>query len=425
MILTKVPVKENALSNAFKSFNDTWKYLLNQAHANLDYIFSHEKIPLIQTAQFLIEECHPVYQKTKVPRKIDFSAAGRSLYMGAKTFAHRLSQLGFLVDYPHPEKEISGPPSSIITKNDVIIAITSSGKTESVVNKSKFAHKLGTYIIAGLSDLKSPLGNVPPNNIIEIPSDINQAQLKAPYPLAFTPLGTLFEFTNAVLWECFSRGLYECIQNNLSYEKAFEVMRTSCKILINTALNDLGICVNHSTEAIRNLITNLILKYFSEHTVHLYGRGKIFNLQIAPFEMRLRQMPHGYITSILNYAPKNRPVKRGQLAILSSGSGGLSLTAEVLRECDAMVVGLTAHKTQGSFWDLLDIPIYLPGRASQSPHDWERLQWEGVHADYAPTGIQFEINGSTFFESIFAALCNYLNFNEEYLRSGHANKKLE
>jgi D-arabinose 5-phosphate isomerase GutQ len=201
-------------------------------------------------------------------------------------------------------------------------------------------------------------------------------------------------------------------------------MKTSCKELFDTALKDLAICLKHSKDEIHNFISNLILKYFSEHTVHLYGRGKIFNLQIAPFEMRLRQMPHGYITSILNYAPKNRPVKRGQLAVLSSGSGGLSLTAEVLRDCDALIVGLTAHKGS-SFWDLLDIPIYLPGRQKQSPHDWERQQWEGVHADYAPTGIQFEINGSIFFESVFAGVCRYLGLTEEDLRGGHANKKLE
>ncbi|MHA1263991.1 MAG: SIS domain-containing protein [Candidatus Helarchaeota archaeon] len=425
MIYTKVPIKEAALNDAFESFNDTWKYLLTQTQTNIEYIFTVQQSTILELMKFLIEDCHPQFQTGSEQRKLDFAAAGRSLYMGAKTFAHRLSQLGFYVDYPHPEKEISGPPSSLVTKNDVIIAISSSGKTESAVNKSKFAKKLGCKIIAGLSTLESPLGLIPPDTILEIPSNVNEKSMNAPYPKAFTPLGTLFEFTNAVFWECFSRGLYECLENAISYEKAFAIMNSSCKNLINTAFNDLNICLNHSENEIRNLITNLILKYFSEHTVHLYGRGKIFNLQIAPFEMRLRQMPHGYITSILNYAPKNRPVKRGQLAILSSGSGGLSLTAEVLRDCEAMVVGLTAHKTDSTFWNLLDIPIYLPGRQQQSPHDWERQQWEGVHADYAPTGIQFEINGCAFFESIFAAVCRYLGLTENDLRGGHANKKLE
>ncbi|MHA1130030.1 MAG: hypothetical protein ACTSQQ_04405, partial [Candidatus Helarchaeota archaeon] len=211
--------------------------------------------------------------------------------------------------------------------------------------------------------------------------------------------------------------------NGLSIEKSFDVMKTCTKNLINQALKDLHVCFETSKEDIRYLITNLILNYFSTLTVHLYGRGKVFNLQITPFEMRLRQMPHGYITSILNYAPKNRPVKRGQLAILSSGSGSLSLTAETLRKLDALIVGITSHRT--GFWDLLHVPIYLPGRSTQRPHDWEKQQWEGIHADFAPEGIQFEINGSAFFESVFAAICNYLDLTEDDLRGGHANKQLE
>jgi len=423
MIYTKVPIKEKALDDAFSSFEATWKYLLNQTQENLDYVFTDERENLLEIMRFMVEECHPKFHAQG--RVIDFAAAGRSMYMGTKTFAHRLSQLGFRVDYPHPEKEISGPPSSIVTKNDVILAISASGKTESVINKSAFAHKLGCQIIVGTATPDSELGRTNPDIILKIPEKLNQVKLLARHPDAFTPLGTLFEFTNAVLWECVSRGLHERIDNDLSIEKSFDIMKNSCKDLINTSVNDLNTCVSYSSENIRHLISNLILKYFSEHTVHLYGRGKIFNLQIAPFEMRLRQMPHGYITSILNYAPKNRPVKRGQLAILSSGSGSLSLTAEVCRSCHAMVVGLTAHKVDNPFWDLLDLPIYLPGRITQSSHDWERQQWEGVHVDYAPKGIQYEINGSAFFESIFGSVCRYLGLSEEDLRQGHANKKLE
>jgi D-arabinose 5-phosphate isomerase GutQ len=345
--------------------------------------------------------------------------------MGAKTFAHRLSQLKFLVDYPHSEKEICGDPSALVQKGDTIIAISASGKTESVINKSVFARKLGCKLIAITADPQGPLcQKASPDIILELPDKHNADKIKAPYPNAFTPLGTLSEFSNAVLWECVSRGLHEAVNNGVSIDKAYDIIKTCTNNLIQQALKDLHICFESSKDDIRYLITNLILNYFSTLTVHLYGRGKVFNLQIAPFEMRLRQMPHGYITSILNYAPKNRPVKRGQLAILCSGSGSLSLTAETLRKLESLVVGLTSHRT--GFWDLVDVPIYLPGRSgSARPHDWEKQQWEGVHADFAPEGIQFEINGSAFFESVFAAICNYMGLTEDDLRGGHANKLLE
>ncbi|MHA1649026.1 MAG: SIS domain-containing protein [Candidatus Helarchaeota archaeon] len=420
MLYTKVPIKKATFDEAFESFNSTWKYLLKQTQENLNYVFSEKEI-FLELFRLLIEECHP---KTCPPgARIDFAAAGRSLYMGAMTFAHRLSQLGFLVDYPHPEKNISGPPSSLIRKGDVIIAISASGKTESVVNKSAFARKIGCKVIAITANPDSSLCKIPPDIILHLPDQYNADEIKKDYPNAFTPLGTRSEFTNAVLWECVGRGLHEALDNEMSIEKTFDIIKKCCNDLIQRALTDLNLCLESSEDEIQNLMANLILNYFSSHTTHLYGRGKIFNLQIAPFEMRLRQMPHGYITSILNYAPKNRPVKRGQLAILSSGSGSLSLTAEILRKLDAMVVGITAHKS--GFWDLLDVPIYLPGRATQRPHDWEKQQWEGIHAEYAPEGIQFEINGCVFFESIFAAICNYLGLTEEDLRGGHANKLLE
>lgn len=421
MLQTKIPIKKTAIDETYESFESTWRYLLTQTQENINYILSNEKDILVDFLRFLVEECHP--SQNPPGCRIDFAAAGRSLYMGSKTFAHRLSQLGFLIDYPHPEKEISGPPSSLIQKGDIIIGISKSGTTESVINKSQFAHSLGCKVIAVTASLKSPFCQIPPDITIEMPDDVNAERLKAPYPKAFTPLGTLSEFANAVFWECIGRGLSEILKNNYSFEKAFEEIKACHSTLMKNALDDLEICQKNSNEEIRYLLTNLILAYYSSHTVHLYGRGKIFNLQIAPFEMRLRQMPHGYITSILNYAPKNRPVRRGQLAILSSGSGSLSLTAEVLHECDAMVVGITAHKT--GFWDLLDVPIYLPGRSTQRPHDWEKQQWKGVHADFAPEGIQFEINGSAFFESIFAGICNYHGLTEEDLKGGHANKKLE
>jgi 6-phospho-3-hexuloisomerase len=421
VFLAKIPIKNAAIDQAFERFNLTWQYLVEQTKTNLNYTFAQQKDKIIEIIRFLVEKCHPNYCNPGC--RIDFAAAGRSLYMGAKTFAHRLSQLGFNVNFPYSEKEISGPPSSIIKKEDVIIAISASGETESVVNKSLFGHKLGCKIIAVTTKLDSPLIKNSPDTILELPDKVDAENLRELYPDAFTPLGTLSEFTNAVLWESLARGLHEVINKNVSFEKSFEITKACYNDLLSHSLNDLKLCLESSKENIRSLIANLIQNYFSELTLHLYGRGKIFNLQIAPFEMRLRQMPHGFITSILNYAPKNRPVKRGQIAILSTGSGSLSITAGILRGCDAMVIGLTSHKS--GFWDLVDVPILLPGRANQSPSNWEKQQWEGAHADYAPAGIQFEINGCIFLESIFAAICKYLNLSEEDLRGGHANKTLE
>ncbi|MHA1144319.1 MAG: SIS domain-containing protein [Candidatus Helarchaeota archaeon] len=418
MYYSKIPITLDDVDESFTVFNKTWNYLLSQAQNNLDFVFGEQENQLSNLLDFLKD-----WHASQNRKKIVYAATGRSLFMGAKILAHRMSMLGFNMDYPHAETEMSAPPSSKISEGDCLFALTSSGRTKSVVQKANFARTKDCRVIIFTANPTSKVTEGNTDIILNVPSNHNADELrKGDKNYIFTPLGTNSEFTNAILAETLGRGLNELINNNLSIDECLKIMKNCYSELTTVGKKDLTLCVQQCEQEIKNFIANLILHKYSEHTVHLLGRGRIFDIQIAPFEMRLRQMPQGYITSIIGYSPKNRPVKKGQLAIISTGSGALSMTARNVKAFGALVVGISSQKPS-PFLDLCDIKIYLPGRPAKDakPYDYELRQYEGRHAEFAPKGSQFEINGSAFLESIFAGICKYAGVTEQDLKSGHAN----
>ncbi|MBD3230336.1 MAG: SIS domain-containing protein [Candidatus Lokiarchaeota archaeon] len=433
MLNIKVPINELKFTKSFEVFNNTWQYLIEQITENLNYVFRNKSETIIEFLEYIINKCYP---NCNGNGKIIFAAVGRSLYMGAKTAAMRFSQLGFNIDFPHPSKEIAGPPGteSNIEKEDVIIAISTSGKTPYVVNKVNYSREIGCDIIPATATTKSPLTKGENKFIIEIPAKNNEEELLKKYgkDKVFAPMGTTSECTQMVFWELIGAGLNFLVKRlnegkNLQkedYEKAFSYINTVFEELLNNAQRHLIDCVASYKQPLKEFIANLIMFYYSNHTVHLYGRGKIFNVVISSFEMRLRQMPHGYITSIIKYAPKNRPIKPGQIVVLVSGSGGITTTAKKVKELSnqgCIVYGVSSVPLDHEFWEYADDIIRLEGRLKPRDGSWEEQQWEGQHADFAPEGFQFELNSCVLFESIFAAICDYIGIDEEQLKEGHAN----
>ncbi|MHA1753187.1 MAG: SIS domain-containing protein [Candidatus Helarchaeota archaeon] len=433
MLKIKVPINETKFEKSFNTFNNTWAYLIEQIEANLNYIFENETEVLTKFIQFIISYCHPEYSGKS---KIVFASVGRSLFMGAKTAAMRLSQLGFNVDFPYSSKEIAGPggPGSKIEEGDVVIAISTSGSTPYVVNKVNYAKNAGCSVVAATANERSLLtqGNV--EFILKIPGEHNKKKILSNYDegSVFAPMGTSSECTQMVFWEIIGTGLNFLIQKIKSgkelqlkdFQDALTKIRDTYKTLLFTAKQHLKNCSVNYNDEIKMFIANMILFYYSNHTVHLFGRGKIFNVVITPFEMRLRQMPHGYVTSILKYAPKNRPIRPGQIAILVSGSGGIATTAKKVKELSengCMIMAVSSAPLEHEFWANIDNKIRLEGRQNFREGSWEKQQWEGLHADFAPEGFQFEFNSCVLFESIYGAICNYIGISENDLKKGHAN----
>ena len=79
MFYSKVPITLDDLDLSFTAFNQTWKYLFDQAKSNIDYVFQEEQETLSELLEFLRE-----WYASQNQRKIIYAAAGRSLFMGAK-----------------------------------------------------------------------------------------------------------------------------------------------------------------------------------------------------------------------------------------------------------------------------------------------------------------------------------------------------
>ena len=132
-------------------------------------------------------------------KKVLVMGAGRSGLVG-KAFAMRLLHLGFN-SYVLGETIV---PS--ISKGDVVIAISGSGRTRLIVTAAETAKKTGAIVVAITSYPESPLGSIADvvvrvpgrTKIGERPDDYFARQILGIHePLA--PLGTLFEDTTLVM----------------------------------------------------------------------------------------------------------------------------------------------------------------------------------------------------------------------------------
>ena len=160
--------------------------------------FIESSLKIIKTQQIsaMLEALEETYRENS-RRKILVMGAGRSGLVG-KAFAMRLLHLGYHV-YALGETLV---PS--IGSQDLVIAISGSGRTKLIVTAAEAARQVGAKIIAVTSFPDSPLGRIA-DIVVEVPGRTKVAEeedyfarqiLGIHEPLA--PLGTLFEDTAMV-----------------------------------------------------------------------------------------------------------------------------------------------------------------------------------------------------------------------------------
>jgi len=142
-----------------------------------------------------IETLADVYGDPK--RKVLVMGAGRSGLVG-KAFAMRLLHMGFNV-YVLGETIV---PS--VRENDVVIAISGSGRTKLIVTAAEAAKQVGAKVVAITTYPDSPLGRLA-DVVVRVPGRTKSSKIHDYFarqilgihePLA--PLGTLFEDTALV-----------------------------------------------------------------------------------------------------------------------------------------------------------------------------------------------------------------------------------
>lgn len=120
-------------------------------------------------------------------RRVFIYGSGRSGLIG-QLFAVRLVQLGLDV---HFVGEMTTP---IITKNDLTLLISNTGKTSSVVQTATIAKRIGSKVISVVGKRKCDLSDVS-DTAIFLDVDDNEDTKK------IAPLGTLFEDSALLFFE--------------------------------------------------------------------------------------------------------------------------------------------------------------------------------------------------------------------------------
>lgn len=169
------------------------EYVLRTMHEIANFILKVSNILKEEQVEAMINLLIEVYNKKNT--KILVMGAGRSGLVG-RAFAMRLMHLGYNV-YVLGDTIV---PS--IGKDDIVIAISGSGRTKLIVTAAEAAKKVGAKVIAITSYPDSPLGKLA-DIVVEIPGRTKIADTELDYfarqilgihePLA--PLGTLFEDT--------------------------------------------------------------------------------------------------------------------------------------------------------------------------------------------------------------------------------------
>jgi 6-phospho 3-hexuloisomerase len=126
--------------------------------------------------------------------------AGRSGLVG-KAFAMRLVQVGISA---HVVGETTTPA---ITKKDLLIAVSGSGRTSQIVNVVKIAKDIGVRVLTITSYPEEKLGQLSDHVVtikgrtkVDIEESYTASQLKGEFA-SLTPLGTLFEDTVLVFFD--------------------------------------------------------------------------------------------------------------------------------------------------------------------------------------------------------------------------------
>lgn len=146
------------------------------------------------------KEIDVMVEVIKNAEKIFLVGAGRSGLV-SKAFAMRLVQLGLTA---HVVGETTSPA---ITKKDLLIVVSGSGRTKHIVDMARVAKEIGSKVLTITSYPEAELGKMSDHVVtikgrtkIDIESDYMRSQLEG-YHASLTPLGTLFEDTVLIFFD--------------------------------------------------------------------------------------------------------------------------------------------------------------------------------------------------------------------------------
>jgi D-arabinose 5-phosphate isomerase GutQ len=336
---------------------------------------------------------------------VHIAGAGRSKIAG-EIFGELLKNLGINVSI------IGETLSKPVKKGDILIAVSSSGWTNTTLFAVEQSIKLGAKIIGLTASPGSKLDRLSDITILlpgkpkmdEIPYVVRQLMGRHKTPL--TPMGTVSELGTILIGMGLTQAIYRDEGDPL--ENFFD------------SLKDIMEEADKNKEMILNQRDNVIkyLHILSENVGKSEKKFYLIGLGICQEIAKMAAMRYQHIS--LNVQPISnwRFRREGDILVAISGSGENPFVLQYVKEAKRsglQVVGFTANEGS-SLTKLSDINIFFSDISLRE--DYIKFRIGEERPIFQPI---FEIISLLFLESTVAELAEIHQISEDLMRSLHAN----
>lgn len=366
----------------------------------------------------LVKLYHLLNETKKKRNVVHVTGMGRS-GRAVEFFAEMLKDLGFLVSI------ISRTLALPVSANDVVIAFSGSGKTNTTVANVGVCVDGGANVVIVTQNEKSRLGRladiclvIPKSKKLqreeenlEIETDkgfvLSLSQIPEEMKSSLSPMGTLFELSALLI----SIGLTGMLRNDEKPERAFQ--STLDTVIDNAEKAAQQIVKNKKTqdEIIGVLDLFLDLSPASSKKVFWIGAG-LSGIIASMHAMRFQHLGYN-----IHLQDDWRFRKKNDIIVAISGSGSTPFTNGFMSEAKKkkmITVGFTSI-IDSEFGSNIDLLVKVPGR--MDPDSWYNRMSESK--PFIET--QFEFAVAIVIESIIAQLAVHKGITETEMKGRHAN----
>ncbi len=385
-----------------EAFFDAFKTIVDYMNDHISRLIRSNQDDISKTIDMLLGA-------KKNGRYVHIAGAGRSKIAGT-IIGELLKNVGLKVSV------IGETLSKPVRRGDVVIAISSSGWTNTTLFAVEQSIRLGAKIIGFTASIGSKLYRLADNIILlpgrskpeELPYLVRQLMGKHKTPL--TPMGTVSEFGALVI----GLGLVNAIYH-ITQDKGDDPINLFKEPILRV-LNEAEIIFNKLRESPIDVekFLNMVIRARSEKGPKLFISG----LGLCERVSEMIAMRYQHLG--LNVAPIEewRFRKNGDLLILISGSGENPIVLQYASEAKRSsmnLIGITANKTS-QLSKLSDLSIIFSDISIRE--DYVKLRIGEEKPIFIPL---FELISLLFLESTVAQIAEVEQISEEAMRSLHAN----
>ena len=385
-----------------EAFFDAYKTIINYTKDHIDRLLAKHSDSVIEIIELLMSA-------KDEGKTVHIIGAGRSRLAGI-IFGELLKNVGLRVSY------IGETLSKPVHEGDIVIAISSSGWTNTTLFAVEQSLRLGAKIVGFTASVGSKLYRLADfvlllpgrSNPEELPYLVRQLVGKHKTPL--TPMGTISEFGTLIIAIGLINAIYHLSQQSMGntielFKRPIERFFEESNKILNKLEND-----RWRVESFIRTVMNALDKDGSK--IYMTGLGLCEKVS-EMVAMRYQHLGLN-IFSIDDWRFRNE----GDMLILISGSGENPIVLQYANEAKRSkikLIGITANESS-KLVELSDISIVFSDISIRE--DYIKLRIGEEKPIFIPL---FELIALLFLESTVAQIAEAAHISEEIMKARHAN----